>query len=220
MKKLNFKGFKISIWIITVVALLLIALVTFFNYFVNTSSTDRIYDDVTKVPYNHVGLLLGTSKYSSGGTLNQYFTNRIEAAATLFKAGKIDYIIVSGDNRHESYNEPREMRRNLVAAGVPEERIILDFAGFRTLDSVIRSKEVFGQRSITIISQEFHIERAIFIAVRNDMNAIGFTAKDVSIAWAYANSIREFLARIKLLLDIYMFDTRPKFLGEKIEIPQ
>ncbi len=190
-----------------------------FYYLVSSSANQRIFSEIDKVPYNHVGLLLGTSKYSGPGLINQYYQFRIEAAVGLFKAGKIDYIIVSGDNSHDSYNEPREMRRDLMAAGIPEDRIILDFAGFRTLDSVIRSKEVFGQQSVTIISQEFQIERAIYIAVKNDIDAIGFAAKDVSNVWAYANFMREYLARVKLMLDLYLFDTQPKFLGEKIVIP-
>jgi SanA protein len=220
MKRIVFRNRrKIIIWGLPVSLLLMAIVVVVFYFVVSSSANHRLYSDIEKVPYNRVGLLLGTSKYSVGGTINQYYQFRIDAAVALFRAGKIDYIIVSGDNRHESYNEPREMRRNLLEAGVPEDRIILDFAGFRTLDSVIRSKEVFGQQSITIISQAFHIERAIYIAVRNDIDAIGFAAKDVSNVWVYSNFIREYLARVKLMLDIYVFDTQPKFLGEKIEIP-
>lgn len=207
------------IWFLPILIVLIISAIIFFYFVVSASANERVYNEIEKIPYNKVGLLLGTSKYSRPGLINQYYQFRIDAAVALFKAGKIDYIIVSGDNRYESYNEPREMRKNLIEAGVPEDRIILDFAGFRTLDSVIRSKEVFGQQSITIISQTFQIERAIYIAVRNDINAIGFAARDVSNVWAYANFIREYLARVKLMMDIYLFNTQPKFLGEKIEIP-
>jgi SanA protein len=210
---------KILIWFVPALIILLLSSVISFYYVVSASANQRVYTELKKIPYNKAGLLLGTSKYTGPGLINQYYQFRIDAAVALFKAGKIDYIIVSGDNRYESYNEPREMRKNLIEAGVPEDRIILDFAGFRTLDSVIRSKEVFGQQSITIISQTFQIERAIYIAVRSDINAIGFAARDVSNVWAYANFIREYLARVKLMMDIYLFNTQPKFLGEKIEIP-
>jgi SanA protein len=210
---------KILIWFLPILLAFIVFVIIGFYYLVSSSANQRIFSEIDKVPYNHVGLLLGTSKYSGPGLINQYYQFRIEAAVGLFKAGKIDYIIVSGDNSHDSYNEPREMRRDLMAAGIPEDRIILDFAGFRTLDSVIRSKEVFGQQSVTIISQEFQIERAIYIAVKNDIDAIGFAAKDVSNVWAYANFMREYLARVKLMLDLYLFDTQPKFLGEKIVIP-
>jgi SanA protein len=210
---------KILIWFLPVLLVLVVASIIGFYFLVSSSADQRIYIETENIPYNKVGLLLGTSKYSGPGLINQFYKFRIDAAVALFKSGKIDYIIVSGDNRHESYNEPREMRKNLIEAGVPEDRIILDFAGFRTLDSVIRSKEVFGQKSITIISQTFQIERAIFIAVRNDIDAIGYAARDVSNVWAYANFIREYLARVKLMMDIYLFNTQPKFLGEKIEIP-
>lgn len=210
---------KIIIWFLPVLVLLLVIGIIGAYRVVSSSAEFHVFTDVEKIPYNRVGLLLGTSKYNRPGSVNQYYQYRIEAAAELCKAGKIDYIIVSGDNRHESYNEPRQMRRDLIEAGVPEDRIILDFAGFRTLDSVIRSKVVFGQHTITIISQAFQIERAIYIANRNDMDAIGYAARDVSNTWAYANFVREYLARVKLMLDIYFFDTQPKFLGEKIEIP-
>lgn len=209
---------RLSPWIIpALLAISLVLVIVFYNH-VSETAGNRIYSTVEKVPHNKVGLLLGTSKYISEGKLNPYYKNRIDAAVLLYQEGKIDYILVSGDNRHESYNEPREMRRSLMAAGIPEEKIFLDFAGFRTLDSVIRSKMVFGQNEITIISQSFHIERALYIALHYQIDAVGFAAADAPDSWTDVTFFREYLARVKLMLDIYLFDTGPKFLGERIEI--
>lgn len=209
---------RITPWLIPGFVIIAVFIIILFYNHVSESAGNRIYTSVEEVPHHKVGLLLGTSKYIKEGKLNPYYKNRIDAAVLLYQAGKIDYILVSGDNRHESYNEPREMRRSLMAAGIPEDKIYLDFAGFRTLDSVIRSKIVFGQNEITIISQSFHIERALYIALHYEIDAVGFSATDAPDSWSDITVLREYLARVKLMLDIYLFDTGPKFLGEKIEI--
>lgn len=135
----------------------------------------------------------------------------------LFKAEKIEFILISGDNGRQGYNEPEAFKKVLVERGIPAERIFLDYAGFRTLDSVIRAREIFGLEEFTIISQQFHNERAIYIAQKNGINAIGFNAQDVSDYNGFKTKVREYLARTKLFVDIFL-GTTPKFLGEKIEI--
>jgi SanA protein len=95
---------------------------------------------------------------------------------------------------------------------------VLDYAGFRTLDSVVRCREVFSEDSITIISQEFHNQRALFIANKSGVNAIAFNAQEVSKNYSLKTCIREYFARVKCVLDIYILHTDPKFLGEKIKI--
>jgi SanA protein len=149
---------------------------------------------------------------------NQYFYNRIKAAVELYESGKIDRIIISGDNSTKYYNEPQDMKEALMEHGIPENRIYQDYAGFRTLDSVIRCKEIFGQNQITIISQKFHNARAVFIARHHQIEAIGYNAKDVNKAAGFKTNVREILARVKLFIDLYVLDQQPKFLGEKIEI--
>jgi len=176
-----------------------------------------IYDDVNNIPQNEVGLLLGTSKYLPYGGENLFYKYRIEAAVELYKNNKINYIIVSGDNSTKEYNEPVNMMDDLIKEGVKKEDIFLDFAGFRTLDSVVRSKEVFDEDKITIISQEFHNERAIFIAMSRNIEAIGYNAKDVSFKYGFKTYIREYLARVKMVIDI-LINKQPKYLGEKILI--
>lgn len=196
---------------------LLMAVIFLSNYVVVTKTSALVYDNVDKIPYNRVGLLLGTSKYTTKNYQNQYFVNRIHAAADLFHAGKIDYILISGDNRYAYYNEPQMMQEDLVELGVPKEKIFLDYAGFRTLDSVVRAKKVFGLKRFTVISQRFHNERALFIAQKNGLNAVGYNAKDVGKNYGFKTNIREKFARVKVVLDM-MTGKEPKFLGEQIEI--
>ncbi|MCF6183872.1 MAG: YdcF family protein [Bacteroidales bacterium] len=176
------------------------------------------YSDIEKIPYNKVGLLLGTSKYLKGGKQNLFYKNRIDAAAKLYYSGKIKYIIASGDNRRKNYNEPKIMKHDLMKKGIPANKIFADYAGFRTFDSVVRSKEVFGQNSITIISQRFHNLRAVFIAKHFGINAVAYNAKEVKGMNGTKTRFRELFARIKALLDIYILNTKPKFLGEKIHL--
>jgi SanA protein len=146
-----------------------------------------------------------------------YFDYRIEAAAALFHAGKIDFIIVSGDNRKEDYDEPEQMMVDLMEFGVPEQKIFKDKAGIRTLDSVIRAKKVFGLNKFTIISQKFHNERAIYIAEKNGMDVIGFNAKDVTKSYGFKTNLREKMARVKVVLDI-VFGIQPKVLEKKVVV--
>lgn len=126
---------------------------------------------------------------------------------------------MSGDNRRNDYNEPEEMKQALIATGIPEQQIILDYAGLRTLDSVIRAHLIFGLERFTLISQEFHNERAIFLAQQNHLQVIGYNAQDVSAYAGFKTNLRELLARVKVFMDI-ITDKAPKHLGEKIEIPE
>lgn len=177
----------------------------------------KTFDNISDVPHNKVGLLLGTSKYVSTGNENQYYRNRIDAAVALYKAGKIDVFVVSGDNATKEYNEPVTMQNDLIAAGVPKEKIYLDYAGFRTFDSVVRLREIFSQQKATVISQKFHNERAVFIGQKENMQLVGFNAKDVSKNYGLKTNIREKFARAKVFID-QVIGTNPKFLGEKVVI--
>ncbi len=176
------------------------------------------YDDTTKIPVNKAGLLLGTSKYYKDGKENLFYKYRIDAAVELYQKGKIKYIIASGDNRRKYYNEPKKMKTDLIKRGIPADRIYTDYAGFRTFDSVIRSKEIFGQNKITVISQRFHNLRALFIAKHFGIDAVAYNAQEVRGIHGIKVRFRELFARIKALLDIYILKSKPKFLGEKIKI--
>jgi SanA protein len=187
------------------------------NYAVNRSARNLVHDSIKDTPAKKVGLLLGTGKFLRNRHINLFYKYRIDATIALYKAGKIKYILISGDNSRKGYDEPTNMKEDLIAAGIPETVIYLDYAGFRTLDSIVRCKKVFSERDILVISQQFHNERALYIATANDMTAEGFNAKSVSKRYGAKTYIREYLARTKMFLDL-LFGKDPKFLGEGIKI--
>jgi len=199
-------------------AIILIATtIHFCNKIIVDAAKGNLYSDFNKIPFNKAGLLLGTSKYGQHGRNNPYYDYRIEAAITLLKNGKIKYLIISGDNSRKDYNEPEYMRSDLINGGIDPTIIYLDYAGFRTFDSIIRLKEIFGQDSVTIISQHFHNERAVYTASRMGIIAIGFNAKDAGNKNGLETPFREKLARVKTILD-FLVNKKPKFLGSKIKI--
>ena len=179
----------------------------------------KTYSSVKEIPYNRVGLVLGTSPFTSTGHSNYFFTTRINADKELYKTGKVKKLIVSGDNHVKEYDEPGCMRDALIRKGVPSSAIVLDYAGFRTLDSVVRAKEVFGQEKITIISQRFHNERAIYLAEHYGIEAIGYNAKDAKRTKRslMITVVRESISRVKMFID-FLTGKEPKFLGEKIVV--
>lgn len=188
------------------------------NLLIERYSKGRLYTSLSAIPYNKTGLLLGTGKYLKGGQLNPYYLYRIEAASALIQAGKIKYLIISGDNSTANYDEPTDMRTDLIASGVDSALIYLDYAGFRTFDSMVRAREIFGQTALTVISQPFHNARAIYIAHRENINAIAFNAQDVQGANATKVQLREKFARVKVFID-YLVGIQPKFLGPPVIIP-
>ncbi|MBR3506117.1 MAG: YdcF family protein [Lentisphaeria bacterium] len=172
----------------------------------------RVYSDVEAVPAREYGLLPGTSRLVHGKYLNTYFFNRIRAAVELYKAGRIRKIIVSGDNGRTDYNETGDMARELVAEGVAPEDVLSDYAGFRTLDSVVRARNLFGATELTVISQRFHCERAIYLAARHGIDAVGFEADEVAPRSVRIKlAVREAFARVLAVLDAEVLDTKPHF---------
>ena len=188
------------------------------NKIIRDTAAGKLYSDTKSIPFNKVGLLLGTSKQLTSGYSNLYYDYRIEAATRLLKEGKIKYLIISGDNSRKEYSEPEDMRASLMAAGIDSSVIFLDYAGFRTFDSIVRLKEIFSQDSVTIISQPFHNERALYMAAKEGITAVGFNAADVSAKYGFRVQLREKLARVKVFVDYWM-GQKPKFLGSKVIIP-
>lgn len=208
---------KLLKWTMVLGLVLSMLFILFANYRINHTTANQIFTNTELIPHNKVGLLLGTSKYLKSGNSNLYFEYRITATESLFKSGKIENVVISGDNSRKDYNEPQDMKNELIKRGIPENKIYLDYAGFRTFDSVYRMKEIFGQTSFTIISQEFHNQRAIYIANQLQLNTVGFNSKDVDAYYGIKTKLREKLARTKVMLDL-LFGKKPKFLGEKIMI--
>lgn len=198
---------------------LVVVVIAYANITAIWASRGRLFDEASDVPKSTVGLVFGTTDRVNGNE-NLYFRYRIDAAVRIWKTGKLETLIVSGDNRSRFYNEPEKMKQALVERGIPEDRIVCDFAGLRTLDSVVRAKEIFGVHSVLFISQRFQNERAVYIAKAHGIQAYGFNAQDVETQAGMKTKIREVGARVKMWLDVNLLDTRPIHLGEKIGLPR
>ena len=187
-----------------------------------TSSQPYIYASSDALRPAKAGLVLGSARLLRDYVSNPFFANRIAAAAELFKAGKVEYLIVSGNQArggrpHGGYDEPADMRDALIAAGVPAQRIYRDYAGYRTLDSVVRAKEIFRQDRVIVISQPFHLERALFLARAHGLDADGFAAVDVPLRYAIRTDVREIGARVAAFVDVWL-GTAPRQLGAPVQL--
>jgi SanA protein len=202
------------------ISVLVVAILFFYisNVWVVNSTKASVYTDYTKLPDHRVALVLGTSNKTTSGKPNKFFEKRMDTAAELYRMGKIDHFILSGDNRSKFYNEPFEMHKALLKRGVPNAAITLDYAGLRTLDSVVRSKVIFGQEKVIIITQPFHSYRALFISHYYDIDAVAMVTEGPAYETSFKVRIREYFARTKAVLDLYVFKTSPRFLGKKERI--
>ena len=184
------------------------------NIWILLNTTDQIFKGDNMPPAQKVGLVLGTSRFTIKGVKNEFFEERMDAAVTLFENGIIEHILVSGDNRSIYYNEPRDMLNALIERGIDESAVTLDYAGLRTLDSVVRCAQIFGQSSFIIITQEFHLYRALFIANYHGLNVYGFSPKSSKVSVPTKVRIREFTARVLAVFDLYVWNKKPKSLGK------
>ena len=207
-----------KVLLIILIHLIIIGLaVLFANWKIPHDTKDYVYNNTDSIPAQKTALVLGAARYI-GGRQNLYFTYRIRAAKELYDAGKVKAFVVSGDNSTKDYNEAQDMHDALVEAGVPGDIIYMDYAGLRTLDSVVRMSEIFGQKSFIIVSQKFHNERAVFLAQYYGLEAYGYNAKDIDLnRFSYRTKIRELFARVKVFVDI-ITGKGPKYLGEPINI--
>ena len=191
------------------------------NGWVLWAAGKRLHARLDTVPAAEVGLVLGCSARLADGRANLYFRHRVDAAAALYRAGKVRHLLVSGDNHVSTYSEPDDLRDALMERGVPREDITLDYAGFRTLDSMYRARDVFGLRRVIVVSQPWHAARAIYLGRQHGLEADAFCARDVrDQGWRVRQLTREALARAWMILDVHVLGTRPKFSGpyEPIEL--
>ncbi len=195
-----------------------LSVVYFAKYEIDRGSEDLVYTKIQEVPPRKVGLVLGCSKYLSSGRNNLYFQQRIESAKELYFAGKVQFLLVSGDNSTKYYDEPTTMKKDLIQLGVPENKIFCDYAGLSTLDSVVRARQIFNENKFTVVSQDFHVRRAIYLGLAHDIDLVGYSTKGVSGVGSLKTEMRECLARTKALLDIHLLKTEPKFSGEQVTI--
>lgn len=210
---------KRILWSTALLVFLGVGFVVWANLAAVHAGRGKLFDDVAKIPPGKVALVFGTDDRFQGRE-NRYFRYRIDAAEALWKSGKIRLILVSGDNSEKYYNEPEKMKKALVARGVPQDRIVCDYAGLRTLDSVVRAKEVFGLHEVIFISQRFHNERAAYLAKANGIEFTGLNAQDVAGQGGVKTKLREVGARVKMWLDVQVLGTKPKHLGDKETLPE
>ena len=205
------KTVKIVVCAFGVLIVVCLALMLICNQIVVNNARGKAFSDIDSIKYNKVGLLLGTTPQARIGRItNYFFIYRIDAAEELYKAGKIEKILISGDeNSLDGINEPECMRDSLVARGVPASDIILDGKGYRTICSVVNANKVYGLKSFTIISQKFHNERALYQAEHLGLdveNLQAYNAKMPQSRRAYITTIREYFARVKMFWDLVTSD--------------
>ncbi|ADP13023.1 hypothetical protein EJP617_33420 [Erwinia sp. Ejp617] len=184
---------------------------------VSWKTAPYVYDDLTALPHRQVGVVLGTAKFYRTGGINQYYLYRMQGALNAYNSGKVNYLLLSGDNALQSYNEPMTMRRDLIAAGVDPSDIVLDYAGFRTLDSIVRTRKVFDTNDFIIITQRFHCERALLIALHMGIQAQCYAVPSPKNMMSVR--LREVAARLGALADLYVMKREPRFLGPLVPIP-
>ena len=206
----SFKSFKI-------VSICLVIMAFWSNFSVYYESKNFLFSKAKNLPSTKTALLLGTNKKLRNGNDNLYFKYRIDACLELFPSGKVSHILISGDNGSKEYNEPQDMKNELISRGIPEEKITLDYAGFDTYDSVLRAKKIFGQDAFIVVSQKFHNQRAVYIARRNGINAYGYNALDVKKMNGLKTKTREFFACVKAYIEVKV-NVNPTYLGEKVLI--
>jgi len=192
-----------------------IVCIVWWNFLCHKAARGRVFSSVEAVPANDVGVVLGTARLTKTGALNLHFMKRIEAAAMLYRAGKVRHLLVSGDKQVAGYDEPTNMRHALVDAGVPDEAITSDYAGFRTLDSILRANRVFGLERFTVITEKFHCPRAVWVAQRYGLDTVAFAAKAGREPWTQWVYAREYIARAACAMDLYVLRRGPKCAGPR-----
>ncbi|HAL72906.1 MAG TPA: hypothetical protein DCP71_14155 [Verrucomicrobiales bacterium] len=217
MKTRFYLSLKRVFWSLLVVTGLVAGIILGSHFWVKNEAHERCFEAVSELPSADVALVLGCSP-KIGSLENLFYRYRIQAAVELYKADKVKAFIVSGDNGTHHYDEPTAMKESLIAAGVPEQNIYCDYAGFRTLDSVVRAQAIFDQKKFIVVSQRFHNERAVFLARRHGLEAVGLNARDVSRKTGLMTHLREYLARVNAVLDVTLLQTEPKFYGPKVSI--
>ena len=209
---------RILAWSALWIAAGILAAIVACNCWLLAANHDRIFAASTDVPTRPVALVLGTAP-RVGRWKNPFFENRMDAAAQLWRGGKMRHLLVSGDNSRHDYDEPTAMRDALIARGVPSRAITLDYAGFRTLDSLVRAREIFGLRELLIVTDDWHQPRALFLARAAGIDALGVSSADVPWSMSAKTRVREWLSRVKAVADVFVLRTKPKFLGEPVKLP-
>lgn len=184
------------------------------NLWIIATTRNLVHDSISDTPSNSVGIVLGTSDRTSSGELNLLFSARMRSTAQLFFARKIKSILLSGDGTDRYYNEPMMMKKRLISLGVPDSVMIIDSFGLRTFGSMMRAREVFKVRRATMITNDFHSFRALFIGRQFEMDVVSYCDERSSGVRRYKQSIREYFARTLCLIDLFFVNTESVYLGD------
>ena len=209
---------RILVWSALYLTLGIVLVILACNCWLLAANGARIFSAGTDVPVRAVAIVLGTSP-RVGRWKNSFFEGRMDAAAQLWRGGKVRHLLVSGDNSRPDYDEPTAMRDALIARGVPARAITLDYAGFRTLDSLVRAREIFGLHDLIIVTDDWHQPRAIFLAAAAGLDPLGVSSAELPWSMSGKTRIREWLSRVKAVADVCVLRTKPKFLGDPVQLP-
>ena len=175
------------------------------NFWILSSSRGQIFSSIEKLPQADTVIVFGTSKFKVGGGINPFFENRMKAAAEVYHAGKGKILILSGSTDKSYYNEPKKMKEALIELGVSSKNLILDTLGVRTINSILRGKEIYHTTKSIFITQKYHAHRALFLANQIEMEAVCYEARFPKDNYSAKTIIREVLARPKAILDSFIF---------------
>ncbi|GAB2724131.1 SanA/YdcF family protein [Halomonas garicola] len=206
-------GIRQLLMVLGALLLLAVLLLVAGNIWVLTRTAPYIDSRLDSCRAQPVGVVFGTSSWTRTGVRNPHFIARMHTAARLVKNGRVDHLLLSGDNRTRSYNEPRAMWRDLSARGVASQRLTMDFAGFSTFDTLARAQDVFQLERAALITQRWHLPRAIYIARARGMDVTGCVANDGAVEGEWRLRLREGVARVATLGDLYLWAREPYFLG-------
>src|SRR4051812_6536918 len=203
---------------VAIIFLVLLVAFAAANLWIVRSARDCIYTDLATVPQNDIALVLGTGPFTAKGNTNLHFIVRVKAAAALLKSGKVKHLLLSGDNHIRGYDEPTEMKNALLKLGVPESAMTLDYAGLRTLDSMERARKIFGKMKMTIVTEDSHAARSVFLARHFEIEPVLLCAEELPPMWTNNMRVREMAARVLALFDVYVWHRGARHLGEQIQI--
>jgi vancomycin permeability regulator SanA len=210
---------KALLLIFAVLVVLAVIVVAIINLHVKAKTSDRVYV-VSTVPRDNydAALVLGCGVYN-----NEYpsplLRERLDAAVELFHEGVVNKLIMSGDHGQDNYNEVAVMKQYAIDEGVPSEAIFMDHAGFSTYESVFRARDIFMADSVLIVSQEYHVYRALYVAEALGLEAYAVSADKTRLSGQTARDLREILARNKDFI-FSIIKPEPTYLGEPISLDQ
>jgi len=212
LRKLIVKKFFKIVLYLSVAGLIAVLSV---NYHITSSTKKYIHYSLKKFPKNDVGIIFGAG--INGNQPSKYLKDRLDAGILLYKAKRINKILLSGDNGREEYDELTVMKNYCYQHGVDTTKIYIDYAGFDTYSTMYRAKHIFKIKKATLISQEYHLNRALYIGRNLGIKSAGYSANKGEYSGYNYVKFREYLSRFKSFFDVFR-NREPKFLGNSIDI--